>query len=549
MAASTINEEGWDDLAVVKVWRTSDGALLRTLAHDRHVRAVAFGPGTNLLASTGRDRSVTLWRLDTGEILWRKDLPDGGTRLAFSPDGSTIAIGVDSADVQVRHTSDGTLVRHFDVLNANEVFPVAFSPDGLLVASDGDFPWISIWRISDGEIVGQVTGHEETCGVAFSPDGKLFASSGEDSIIRLWDLATTNLIGELNGRSATLATTFSPDGNLIAIGGFDGKIHILQSSNGASLRTLEGHTHWINALAFSPDGTLLASGSGDSYYKIWRVSDGAVLRTVNAQGGGVQCLAFSPDGSLLITGGSAPNVDSSTKLWRMSDGSNVLTLPGVSWAVSFSPDGNLVAAAQGSVNLWNVQSGTLFRQFGAGIGAFYGSLVFTPDGQTVLGSGRYDSVVRQWRISDGQLLKSFNEHGEGVWSLSMAPDGRSFLAGGFGLWHWRISDGALLRKMDQEVSLIMSLAFAPDGQSLAYGRDDSVTCLARTPLWITSIERGLGSTVISWQGGEAPYQVQRSANLFTNSWVNFDGVVTGRSFTNSTTNTAGFFRIQSAVAP
>jgi len=551
VAAGTINDEGWDEPAVVKVWRASDGALLRTLVgHDGHVKALAFGPDTNLLVSVSRDRTLILWRLNTGEILRRIGLSDGGSSVAFSPDGSKIVAAAENRYINVFRTSDGSLLLSFRVNNSNETYPVAFSPDGALLASDGDYPWLHIWRLSDGAIVSRVYGHDETTGIAFSPDGKLLASSGEDAVIRLWELSTTNLLAEASARSATLATTFSPDGTLLAIGGYDWNIYVLRSTNGVVLQKLTGHDYWITALAFSPDGALLASGGGDGRYKIWRVSDWSLLRTVDAERGGVQCLAFSPDGALLATGGSSgPNLDPNTKLWRVADGSNVLTLPGISSAVNFSPDGTLLAAAQGSVNLWNVQDGALSRKVTTSPFDFYGSLAFTPDGLSLLGAGRYDAVVRQWRISDGQLQQTFAGHNGGVSSLSMAPDGRSFLAGGYYLWFWRIADGTLLHKMDQEISLISSLAFSPSGNSFAYGRDDGVTCFARAPLWIASIEIAGGDKIIRWQGGSGRYQLERATNLLTGYWADFGNVVTGYNSTISLTNSTGFFRIQSLDDP
>jgi WD40 repeat protein len=38
--------------------------------------------------------------------------------------------------------------------------------------------------------------------------------------------------------------------------------------------------HGVNSVAFSPDGSMIASGGGDKTIKLWRVSDGALLRTL-----------------------------------------------------------------------------------------------------------------------------------------------------------------------------------------------------------------------------------------------------------------------------
>ena len=53
-------------------------------------------------------------------------------------------------------------------------------------------------------------------------------------------------------------------------------------SSGKVLTTLQGHSHWVWAVAFSPDGKMLASGSDDGTIKLWDRQTGTCLHTLGS---------------------------------------------------------------------------------------------------------------------------------------------------------------------------------------------------------------------------------------------------------------------------
>jgi WD40 repeat protein len=56
-------------------------------------------------------------------------------------------------------------------------------------------------------------------------------------------------------------------------------VKLWDAQTGAPIRTFEGHSLWVTAVAFSPDGARVLSGGGDKTVKLWDTATGALIRT------------------------------------------------------------------------------------------------------------------------------------------------------------------------------------------------------------------------------------------------------------------------------
>jgi WD40 repeat protein len=491
----------------VRVWRVQDGQLQHTLTQGGGiVLSVAFAPNGQLLASGGEDGTVKLWRVATG--VEERTIPAHDlwvSSVAFSPDGSLLASASADGTVKLWQVTTGQLERTIEAHNL-WVTSVAFSPDGQLLASSGEDGTVKLWRVADGELTRTLNYSPDApaFSVAFSSDGSQLAAGGGANYIRVWRVSDGTLQRTLTGHTAqVVSVVFAPSSPLLVSGGADSTIRVWQADTGALLRTLTGHTAQVASVAFSPDGSLLASGSGDSTVRIWRTADGGLQRTLAGHDAGITSVAFSPNGSLL----ASASEDGVVKLWRTVDGGLARTLTahaGAVASVAFSPSGQLLATAgdDGTVKLWRVADAMLQRTINAHAG-YVACVAFSPDGSLLATAGE-DGAVKLWRVADWGLERTLTGHTAPVTAVAFSPNGRLIASGSAdaSVRLWYVSNGLQVATLIGHSDTVYAIAFSPDGGLLASGGGDGLINLWRisdgTRLRSYSQETGTGVLAIQF---------------------------------------------------
>jgi WD40 repeat protein len=272
-------------------------------------RALAFGPGGEVLAATMLDGTIRRWSVDptTGRA-GPLGPPLPGFVAAFAPDGATLAVG-GLATVTLGHVASDP-PRQTIRTEAGWTLALAFSRDGRLLAAAGERD-VGVWDVATGrERAGRLP-LRDVLSLAFAPDGRSLATGDKGGSIRLWDLPTgrQRLAVRAHARYVT-SLAFSDDGRVLASASRgDGRdARLWDAATGRALAALRGHTGPVQSVAFAPGGRALATAGADETVRLWDVTTGRERATLPGHGVGAFALAFSPDGRALAAGGFEPEV-------------------------------------------------------------------------------------------------------------------------------------------------------------------------------------------------------------------------------------------------
>jgi len=338
--------------------------------------------------------------------------------------------------------------------------------------------WDRINYVSDQSLMSFIAHQSGVNSAALSPDGKRLVTGGDDKTIKIWEIATGKELFALPGahEAAVSCVAFSPDGRQIVSGDGSGEIKGWDAANLDKAITLIRHGNdWIPSVSFSPDGKqLVSAGSRDKVIKVWDAATGAEIIAFSGSehADGVICTDFSPNGKHIVSGDWSATTDwgGDIIIWDAASGNEVMKFAVKSWttAVSFSPDGKLLASAAGGdwglINIRDALTGTIVTTInGSGMP---NSIAFSPDNKYIV-SGGSDCTVKVWDIATGKRVTTLRGHGNAVSSVVFTLDGKRIVSGSedgtIKVWDAYVDYAA---KYFRSHTNAVKTAFSPDGKRL-----------------------------------------------------------------------------------
>jgi WD40 repeat protein len=247
----------------------------------------------------------------------------------------------------------------------------------------------------------------------------------------------------------------------------------LTAPGGPLIRTLEGHTGEVYAVAVTPDGDRAISASDDRTLRLWDLETGQTLRTLEGHTARISAVAITPDGRSAVVGA----INGTLQLWDLETGQPICTLEGhtdMIHAVAVTPDGCRAVSASGSddntLRLWDLESGQTILALVGHKGPVT-AVAVTPDGRRAV-SGSTDKTLRLWDLESGQTIHILYTS-DYLATVSMMPDGhRAVSASSAGtLRVWDLESGQILRELDAGHTRVWAVAVTPDGLWVVFGGD------------------------------------------------------------------------------
>jgi WD40 repeat protein len=378
----------------IHFWDTTTGREIGIgQGHESRVVGLAYDDLGDVLISTGWDHTLRLWQTDTFRELVKSSF--AGSHIQVSPDGRRLGFqSWDTAHAELWQVANGQEMRRFELSRTTgRVYRITyhggFSRDGSLVhldASDGTY----LFDARSLQSLAVLPSKYQVAGGGFGRAGTNFIHASVEGL-RLWPVEPATADKAL--RVGPPQQFHSADVRRVAGASLtaDGKFLVAVSNHSfwvfnliesAPVVRLQSPARLRSEPAISVDNRWIAiGGADDTLLRIWDAHTGQPATNLNIGASGFA--AFSPDNQWMVTATPYEYCFWTIGTWK----AGVCVKRSVSspWiGAAFSPDGTVVALADGEHIIHLYVTGTDHELAAFPAGHLVTRVCFSPDGTKLL---------------------------------------------------------------------------------------------------------------------------------------------------------------------
>jgi hypothetical protein len=278
------------------------------------------------------------------------------------------------------YNGNGTLMKSFQAHASLFLARIVQLPNGLVATDSGDLK-AKIWDpSSDWKLIQTYSGHTQWLTGMVYIDSDRMATGAYDSTAQIWSISKGTLITKIATGSAVSSLGLLGDGISLLVGCKSGDIEIYNYNTGAKIKTLKGHTNWVEDFAII-DNNQMATSSWDFNIRIWDLTTGQT--------------------KFLLTGHTLYSVG--LKL--------------------VSPNILVSASADKTLKTWDVTTGKLLSTLTGHTHEILWGLDILREKRQIV-SGSFDKTIKIWDVATNKLLNTITTDAS-IFSLTILKQGTS----------------------------------------------------------------------------------------------------------------------------
>lgn len=266
----------------------------------------------------------------------------------------------------------------------------------------------------------------------------------------------------------TYRVLFTRDNRRLITRNLSQDIMVWDVEAGHLLHTLRGHEDRVAAVGVAPNGNFLVSAAADpgEEVRFWDLATGFQVRSVP---GGARLVHFMPDNTtvMLVTETRIAHYDLPT-------GVTLGEFPEVRIPLAISPNGQLLAAIRrlddDKIVLIDTTTGQE-KHILPGLTGNPAAVSFSPDGKLLAASARREELVRLWDIEQQKVVMTLSGHDAQIQDIAFSGDGRFVATGSWDqtVAMWELEGGKLITGLEGHFDHVVALNFSHDCRFLASG--------------------------------------------------------------------------------